>query len=71
MAIYMNKKFKELTREEHLEFSDYLTREMWNKGKDSIECPFCGGVIHTKFLGNSSITECSTPDCVHIESRGI
>ena len=71
MADYTNKKYKELSREEYFEFSDYLTREMWDKGKESIECPFCGGVIRTKYFGNSSITECSTHGCVHIESRGI
>lgn len=74
MAEYTNKNYKKLSREEHIEFIGYLTREMWDKGKNSITCPFCGGTITTKMIGiygTSSLTECSTPGCVHFSERGI
>lgn len=69
-----NKPFKDFTREDFFTLDEYLTREMWNKGKDSIRCPICGGTITTKILGiygTSSLTECSTPGCVHFTERGI
>ncbi len=74
MAEFSNKKYKDMTRDERLDFYDFLTHEMWRKGKTSIKCPICGGTITTKDIGiygTSSLTECSTPGCVHIESRGI
>lgn len=69
-----NKPFKDFTREDFFTLDEYLTREMWRKGKTSIKCPICGGTITTKdvgIYGASSLTECSTPGCVHIEARCI
>ena len=71
ISIEKNKKFKDLTRAEDDELEKYLTAEMWDKGFSSIECPICGGTITTKKYGNSSVTDCSTPGCVHIVYRGL
>ena len=66
-----SKTYQEMPLDEKLKVFKYLTTEMWDKNKSSITCPLCGGTITTTEYGNSSVTECSTPGCVHITARGL
>ena len=66
-----NKPFKDFTTEEFMELEDYLTHEMWDKGSFSIPCPICGGTVTMKIMGSSSVTKCSTPDCICYTERGL
>lgn len=66
-----SKKYQDMTIDEQSAVWTYLTAEMWDKNKSSITCPLCGGTITTTYYGNSSVTECSTPGCVHITVRGL
>jgi hypothetical protein len=71
MVAFLNKKFKDLTSREKDQLDEYLTRELWDKQKTSVECPICGGTITTNNYGSASVTDCSTPGCVHIVIRGL
>ena len=71
METFTNKKFGDMTSEELEQLITYLTREFWDKQIESIKCPICGGTITTVERGSGSITDCSTPGCVHLELRGL
>ena len=61
------KKYSDLTRDEFIELSKYLTKMLWDSENSECVCPLCGGIITCK----DGVTKCSNVDCIYIELRGV
>ena len=60
----------EMTKQE-IEILNKADDELAKLGKTEEKCPRCGNEIVIEEVGKSYSVKCKTPNCIHLDFRGI